>query len=70
MEEQTRFRRRRCTEDQVLRLFQSVSNGFQRTPSQRTVLALLDFSRAYDTVWRGEFLDRLMDAGLPRKYVA
>ena len=68
-QEQAGFRRRRCTEDQVLRLAQDVSDGFQQSPSQRTVLALLDYSKAYDRVWREVLLEELMDAGLPRRYV-
>ncbi|MEL7521032.1 MAG: reverse transcriptase family protein, partial [Cyanobacteria bacterium J06553_1] len=68
-QEQAGFRRRRCTEDQVLRLSQDISDGFQRSPSQRTVLALLDYSKAYDRVWREELLDVLMDCGLPRRFV-
>ena len=68
-QEQAGFRRLRCTEDQVLRLTQSISDGFQRRPSQRTVLALLDFSKAYDTVWREELLGDLVDVGVPRRLI-
>ena len=46
------FRRLRETEDQVLRLTQSISDGFQAKPTLRTILALLDFSKAYDRVWK------------------
>ena len=67
--EQAGFRKLRCTEDQVLRLTQSISDGFQRRPSQRTVMALLDFSRAYDTVWREELLKDLATAGVPTRFV-
>ena len=70
VEEQAGFRKRRCTEDQVLRLSQDISDGFQRVPSQRTALALLDYSKAYDRVWREGLLDRMMVAGLPRQFVA
>ena len=68
-QEQAGFRRRRCCEDQVLRLSQSVSDGFQRVPSQRTLLAMLDYSKAFDTVWREALLEKLMEAGIPRRYV-
>ena len=67
--EQAGFRRRRCCEDQVVRLAQEVSDGFQRVPSQRTVLALLDYSKAYDTVWRELLLERLLEAGVPTRFV-
>ena len=68
-QEQAGFRRLRCTEDQVLRLTQSLSDGFQRRPALRTVMALLDFSKAYDTVWREELLGDLVDAGVPKRFV-
>ena len=67
-EEQAGFRRRRCCEDQVLRLSQSISDGFQSVPSQRTALALLGYSKAYDKVWREALLDKLISIGLPRRY--
>ena len=70
VQEQAGFRRRRCCEDQVLRLSQSVSDGFQRVPSQRTLLAMLDYSKAFDTVWREALLDKLMEAGIPGRFVA
>ena len=67
--EQAGFRKLRCTEDQVLRLTQSISDGFQSRPAQRTVVALLDFSKAYDTVWREELLGDLVEAGVPKRFV-
>ena len=48
---QAGFRTDRSTEDQLLRLSQSISDGFQHVPMQRTVMALIDYSRAYDKVW-------------------
>ena len=51
-EDQAGFRSMRSCEDQVLWLSQSISDGFQSKQASRTVLALLDFSKAYDTVWR------------------
>ena len=47
---QAGFRKRRCTTDQCLRLSQFVSDGFQSTNKERTVLMLFDYSKAYDTV--------------------
>ena len=64
-EDQAGFRALRGTEDQVIRISQSVSDGFQARPAKRTVMALLDFSKAYDTVWRTDLLGILMDAGIP-----
>ena len=65
VEEQAGFRRLRSTEDQVLQLSQSISDGFQEKPPLRAVLALLDYSKAYDTVWRSELLNCLLNAGVP-----
>ena len=48
--DQSGFRRLRGTEDQLIRLTQSISDGFQANPALRTILALLDFSKAYDRV--------------------
>ena len=38
-------------------------------PTQRSVLALLDFSRAYDTVWRERLLMCMADKGVPTPYI-
>ena len=64
-EDQAGFRCMRSCEDQVLRLSQSISDAFQDSTASRTVLALLDFSMAYDTVWRERLLDILFDKGVP-----
>jgi hypothetical protein len=66
---QAGFRRLHSTEDQVLRLSQSISDGFQARKPLRTVLALLDFSKAFDTVWRSRLLQGMLDKGVPRRYV-
>ena len=49
---QAGLRKRRCTTYQCLRLSQFVSDGFQSTNKERTVLMLFDYSKAYDSVWR------------------
>ena len=54
------FRRLQGTKDQVLRLTQSISDSFQAKPALRTILALLDFSKAYDRVWREDLLNTLL----------
>ena len=68
-EDQAGFRQLRSAEEQVLRITQSVHDGFQCRPSNRAVLALLDFSKAYDTVWREKLLDVLLDTGVPPRLV-
>jgi hypothetical protein len=58
------------TEDQVIRLSQAISDGFQaKKPANRTVLALLDFLKAYDKVWRAELLATMLRKGVSVRYV-
>ena len=45
--------------DQLLRLSQSISDGFQQSPMQRTVVALIDYSRAYCKVCRDALLMKM-----------
>ena len=66
---QAGFRKRRCTTDQCLRLSQFVSDGFQSTNMERTVLMLFDYSKAYDTVWRTGLLQNMLDIGVPLRAV-
>ena len=66
---QTGFRKRRCTTDQCLRLFKFASDGFQSTNKERTVLMLFDYSKAYDTVWRTGLLQKMLDIGVPLRFV-
>ena len=65
---QAGFRRARCTEDQVLKVTQAVADGFQKR--QRTVMALVDFRRAFDRTWRTGLLWKMADLGLPRCLLA
>ena len=64
-EDQAGFRKLRSCEDQVLRITQTISDGFQERPSKRGVLVLLDYSKAYDTVWREELLLGMLNKGVP-----
>ena len=66
---QAGFRMRRCTTDQCLRLSQFVSDGFQSTNKERTVIMLFDYSKAYDTVWRTGLLQKMLDIGVPLCFV-
>ena len=50
---QAGFRKGRSCEDQILKITQAIEDGFQNKPMKRSVLLLLDFSKAYDTVHRG-----------------
>ena len=66
---QAGFRKRRCTTDQCLRLSQFVSDGFQSTNMERTVPMLFDYSKACDTVWRTGLLQKMLDIGVPLRFV-
>ena len=66
---QAGFRKRRCTTDQCLRLFQFVSDVFQSTNKERTALMLFDYSKACDTVWRTGLLQKMLDIGIPLRFV-
>jgi hypothetical protein len=57
-------------EDQVIRLSQAISDGFQaKKPPNQTVLALLDFSKAYNKVWQVDLLATMLRKGVPVRYV-
>ena len=66
---QAGFRKNRSCEDQLLRMIQDVSDGFQEKKPRRTVMALLDLSRAYDRVWKEDLILTLIDSGVPLKLV-
>ena len=56
----------RSTLDQILYLSQSISDGFNKPkPGSRTIFATIDFSIAFDSVWRPALFDKLISAGLP-----
>ncbi len=45
-----------------------ISDGYQTTKSKKTVLVLLDYSKAFDRVWREDLPIRAIDKGLPIAY--
>ena len=68
-EHQARFRHGRSTEDQLLRLSQSISDGFQQSPLLRAIVAHIVCSRAYSKVWRDALLMRMSHKGIPSQMV-
>ena len=66
---QVGIRRGRETVDQCLRISQRISDRFQRKPPDRTVMVLFDYARAFDTVWRGAVMEKMMDKGIPRSTI-
>ena len=63
------FRERRCTTDQCFRLSQFVSDGFHSTNKEQTVLMLFDYSEVYDTASRTGLLQKMLDIGIPLRFV-
>ena len=66
---QTGLRKGRSCKDQVTGTVQEIEDGFQQRPMQRSVLSLLDFSKAYDTVWREKLLLHVLDTGNPPTFI-
>jgi len=66
---QAGFRKHHSCEDQILRVTQSISDGFQSKPGKRSVLVLLDYSKAYDKVWREELLMVMHEQGVPAVFL-
>ena len=67
---QAGFRRCRLTVDQVLFLLQSIADSFhQSKPGARTILATVDFSKAFDSVWQSALLSRLLSLSFPLCFV-
>ena len=65
--QQAGFRKYRSTEDQIIKLIQNISDGFQQKPrALRTVMVLLDYSKAYDRTWKERLLSKIHDLGTPR----
>ena len=65
--QQAGFRKGRTCEDQIIKLIQNISDGFQAKPMRRTVMALLDYSKAYDRTWKERLLSKLHNFGTTRQ---
>ena len=65
---QAGFRKGRGVEDQILRVSQNIWDAFENR--EKSILVLLDFSKAYDRIWRQRLLHSLLDRGVPHHYVA
>ena len=56
----------RSTLDEILYLFQSISDGFTKPrPGSRMILSTIDFSKDFDSVWHPALFHKLISAGLP-----
>ena len=71
-DQQAGFRKHRSCEDQVIRLVHHVSDRFQTLVDekpQRTVMALFDYSKAYDRTWKERLLLKLCNLGAPAQMI-
>ena len=66
---QAGFRKGRSCEDQFTRIVQTIEDGFQQRPMQRSVLTLLDFSKAYGIIWREKLLLHMLNTGVPPTFI-
>ena len=66
---QAGFGKDRSCEDQITRIVQAIEDGFQQRPMQCSVLMLLNFSKAYDTVWREKLLLHMLNTGIPPTFI-
>jgi len=65
---QAGFRKHHSCEDQILRVTQSISDNFQSKPGKRSVLVVLDYSKAYEKVWREKLLITMHELGVPAAF--
>ena len=63
---QAGFRPGRSPLDQILTLSQSIWDGFQKKkPPDQTILASVDFSKAFDSIWHSALFYKLLSLKLP-----
>ena len=67
---QAGFRPGMSSLDQILTLSQSIWDGFQKKkPPDRTILASIDFSKAFGSVWHSTLFHKLLSLKLPPCFV-
>ena len=66
---QAGFRRNLSCEDQILKVTQLIEDGFQKKKPERSILILLDYSKAFDQVWRQKLLLSLHQKNIPMQYI-
>ena len=63
--DQAGFHPGQSTLDQILFLSQSISDGFNKPrPGSHTILATIDFLKAFDSVWHPILFNKLISTGL------
>ena len=69
-DDQAGFRQNRCTTDQVLKMTQSAADQMQDKKGHNAiVVAFFDYAKAYDKVWRDGLLYKMLEMGLPHRFV-
>lgn len=61
-EDQAGFRRHRGIMEQIAQLSQCIKDGYQR--QQSTLAVMVDYRTAFDRVWRGRLLEKLLRKGI------
>ncbi|GFU29247.1 probable RNA-directed DNA polymerase from transposon BS [Trichonephila clavipes] len=61
---QTAYRANHSTVDQLFYLSQTIINGFQEKPHEKTVAVFIDLSSAFDQVWRQKLVDNIHSSGI------
>jgi ribonuclease HI len=64
---QAGFRAQRSTQDQVMRIVQSIADNFQNR--KKTAFVLIDYSRAFDMVWRPALYHKMAKMGIPGCFI-
>ncbi|MEL6816674.1 MAG: reverse transcriptase family protein, partial [Cyanobacteria bacterium J06598_3] len=62
---QAGFRKGHSTTDQLVRVTQTIFDAFEKPRPERAGMALLDFQKAYDRVWRPALLAKMGRLGIP-----
>ena len=47
----------------------NIKDGFQQRPMKHSVLTILDFSKAYDTIWREKLLLHMLSTGISSRFI-
>ena len=66
---QVGFRKGRRCQDKVLQILQAIEDRFLQRLMQSSVLTLLNFSKAYDTVWQNKLLLCMLKAGISMTFI-
>ena len=56
-------------EDQITQIVQAIQGCFQQCTMKCSLLTLLDFSKAYDMVWREKLLLHMLNTAIPSTFI-